>query len=706
VAADQAGQDRSPAPVESTDPLPGQVRESSSRGRYEENSSSPTSTGPITATKETVPAPAVVPADAPGRRSIVSRWHLMRLGVLVVVAVLIGLGISGGRAPDASAEPTVQSFLLAWEQGKYGQAAQLTTGNPAAVAGDLRTAYDQLDAAALSFNMGTITQSGHSALARFYASVDLGQDGAAWTYVGWFPLQWTSKGWRIQWSLSDIDPYLRPGTRLAVRTTLPPRALILDSSGQPLQQPSTAYVLGVQPGKLADPTATADALGSATGLSSVGLLDQILSGPGQTFLPLVTLDPATYAQMGPSLRDVPGLVVQQDTRRLFDSIATDVVGTVGTEVAPSFRADGVAYQPGETAGLSGLQAYYQRRLVGTPTTEVVVESDSGHLVSVLAKWSGPAAQSVRTTLNSTAQAAANRALGTTSHAAAIVAVQASTGQILASASQGGTNPLAGRYPPGQAFTIVSTAALLGTGLTSGDPVPCTSPSDVGGETFINDPPVQTPGSQQTFSNDFAYGCGTAFAGLSMRLSTAGLSAAATAFGLGSSWRLPLPTFAGSLGSAGTDAQLAADTMGSGNVQVSPLSMALIAAQVDSGSWHDPSLILSPADPPAHASATGGSSVKATLSPQVMNELRTLMRTTVRSGDARPANLPGVPVYGQSGQALMAQPTSVKGQQAWWFVGFRGDIAFAVLEIAKTSGSAAPLAAQFLRHLPTSLLTTP
>ena len=28
------------------------------------------------------------------------------------------------------------------------------------------------------------------------------------------------------------------------------------------------------------------------------------------------------------------------------------------------------------------------------------------------------------------------------------------------------DPLAGRYPPGQAFTIVSTAALLGTGLSA------------------------------------------------------------------------------------------------------------------------------------------------------------------------------------------------------------------------------------------------
>jgi cell division protein FtsI/penicillin-binding protein 2 len=639
----------------------------------------------------------------------VARWHLLRLGVLVVVALVIGVSITDGRSPDASAEPTVQSFLLDWEQGQYHQAALLTTGSPTAVASALSTAYYQLNAAALNLNMGEITQNGHHAVARFNASVDLGQNGTAWNYVGSFPLAWTAKGWKVQWSPSDINPGLRPGTRLAVRTTLAPRALILDASGQPLQQPSTTYVLGVQPSKLTSPPATARALSVATGLGYSGLLAQIQSGIGTTFLPLATLDPATYAQMGPALRDVPGLITHQVSRRLFTSIAGNVVGSVGTEVSSSFRAEGVAYQPGNTVGLSGLQQYYQRRLVGSPSTEVVVESDSGRLDQVLSKWSGPSAEPVQTTLDSSAQLAADRALTTTAHPAAIVAVQASTGKILAVGSQGGADPLNGHYSPGQAFTIVSSAALLATGLSTSAPVPCTSASDVGGETFTNDPPAHA-GSQQTFSKDFAEGCGTAFAGLSMRLGSSALSAAATGFGLGSSWKLPLTGFGGSMTSPGSDAQTAADTMGSGNVQVSPLSMAMIAAQVDSGSWHNPSLITTPTppDPPA---AKFSAATKAALSLQVMTTLRDLMRTTVRSGDARQANLPGLPVYGQAGQAPIPSSASggsgtsgSKAQQAWWFVGYRGDVAFAVLEIGTSSGSAVPLASQFLRHLPASLLT--
>ncbi|MGH3156274.1 MAG: penicillin-binding transpeptidase domain-containing protein, partial [Streptosporangiaceae bacterium] len=615
----EAGVDHPPAFTGPAEPGTDRVSDPPASGRSESISSAEPHTGPLTATRATVPAPAVVPPDAPGRRSIVARWHLLRFGILVVVALVIGVSISDGRSPDASAEPAVQSFLLDWEQGQYYQAALLTTGSPTAVASALRTAYNQLDAAALNLNMGGITQHGHTALARFDASVDLGQDGAAWNYVGWFPLAWTAKGWKIRWSPSVINPGLRRGTRLAVRTTLAPRALILDASGQPLQQPSTTYVLGVQPSKLTSPMATAQTLAAATGLGYSSLLAQIQSGIGSAFLPLVTLAPATYARMDHALGSVPGLITHQVSRRLFTSIASDVVGTVGTEVAPSFRAEGVAYQPGNTVGLSGLQQYYQRRLVGAPSTEVVVESDSGRLDQVLSKWSGPAAEPVRTTLDSGAQNAVNRALATTSHPAAIVAVQASTGKILAVGSKGGTDPLNGRYSPGQAFTIVSSAALLAGGLSTSDSVPCASASDVGGETFTNDPPAAA-GSQQTFSKDFADGCGTAFAGLSMRLNAAALSAAATGFGVGSSWKLPLATFGGSMTSPGSDAQTAADTMGSGNVQVSPLGMALVAAQVDSGSWHNPSLITAPtpADPPADPPAAKSSSAtKAALSLQVM-----------------------------------------------------------------------------------------
>ncbi len=660
--------------------------------------------GPARAGPEKKPVREPVPGPRRRAGGIFTRSALLRVCGVVVVLGLVAAGLLGGRAPGTSAETTVQSFLLDWEQGNYGEAAQLTTGNPAAVAAALRAAYTQLDAAALYLSIGSVAQNGDTAHAQFGASVDLGEDGAAWNYTGRFALGWTGSTWKVRWNPSVIVPGLRPGTRLAVRTTVPRRALVLDSAGQPLQRSSAAYVVGVRPDTLADPGRTAEDVGTTTGLDSRQVLDQIRAAPQASFVGLLTLDPRSYAQLGHRLRGTAGVIVRQVHRRLFDSIASDVVGTVGTENSQEFRQDGIAYQPGETTGLSGLQQYYQRRLVGSPTTEVITENSGGRLVSVLHKWSGPAGMPVRTTLSSGAQTAANDALRRTSDAAAIVAVQASTGKILAVASQPGRDhhigqpgPLAGRYPPGQAFTIVSAAALLGTGLPAGAPVPCTTASDVGGVTFTNDPPAHGLGAQPPFSADFARGCGTAFAGLSRRLSPAGLSRAAAEFGLGSSWRLPLPGFAGRCPRPATDAQLAADTMGAGDIQVSPLDMALIAAQVDSGQWHAPSLIISPPDPTDPPLAA-----KSTVSQQVMSTLRDLMRATVRTGAARRADLSGQPVYGQAGQARFSQ--GGKGVQAAWFTGLPRERGLRRAQLGKSARvSAVPLAAQFLQRLRGSLL---
>ena len=77
----------------------------------------------------------------------------------------------------------------------------------------------------------------------------------------------------------------------------------------------------------------------------------------------------------------------------------------------------------------------------------------------------------------------------------------------------------------------------------------------------------------------------------------------------------------------------------------------------------------------------------------MSELRSLMRTAVRSGAAKAASQPGTPVYGQVGL--------VHTGSTWtsWFVGYRGDVAFTVVESGKTSQlSAAALAGAYLSAL--------
>ena len=616
----------------------------------------------------------------------------------VIAAVLVigfgAVGFAGGLWSTPSAEPTVQAFLLAWQQQQYQAAAALTTGRPAVVATALKDAYLQLDAAAFGLAMGPISQHGDTARAAFRASVDLGQDGAPWKYDGDLGLRQTASGWKIVWSPSVINPGLRNGLRLAVVSSTPRRALLEDASGAPLQMPSTAYVAGVRLDRLTRPEVTAARLGRVTKLDPSQLLGWILAAPKSSFQELVEFRPGQYSRLAGRLARVPGLIIRQEQLRLFTSIAPAVVGSVGTETSSVLRDQGIAYRPGATVGLTGLQKARQRDLAGTTTIKVVTETASGHQVAVLASWPGQISRPVRTTIDSTLQLAADNALNGLPQSAAVVAVQSSTGRILTVAKHTapgtpGIDPLAGSYPPGPAFTIVSTEALLASGLRVSTQVPCHRVNDVGGQIFTNVPPVLDSGPQPAFETDFAHACGTAFSGLSWRLNGRDLMAAASGFGLGAAWQLPLPGFSGSMRTPSGVAAVAAGTIGEGSVQVSPLAMALVAGQVDSGTAHLPSLLVGAKDPkqgdPPFAAAN-------------LATLRALMRATVHDGAARQADLAGRPVSGQVG--TVAVRTGKHPVWASWFVGYRGDVAIAVLEFSHSSAtSAAPLAAQILTAAP-------
>jgi cell division protein FtsI/penicillin-binding protein 2 len=553
-----------------------------------------------------------------------------------------------------------------------------------------------VSAAAFYLTMGKIKQNGGgTAVARFTASVDLGQDGAPWVYGGIFSLRQVGQDWKIVWSPTVINPGLRPGLRLAMVSTTRRRQPVLDAEGRPLQTRSTAFVVGVYPGKLKSAAETAGALGRLTQVEPSEVLGWIQAAPRGPFLELITFPPVQFRPLAGQLRKIPGLVILRRQVRLFTSKAPDIVGSVGAEASMALRNQGIAYRPGATVGLSGIQSRYQSYLAGTPTTEVVAQKQNGDTVRVLKTWPGRTPAPVRTTIDAGDQQAASGALRSAPGSAAIVAMQSSTGRILAVANRRAArlpaiDPLNGHYPPGGAFSIISAEALLAKGLQMNSPGPCYSVSAVGGHNFRNVPPNPGPGVNATFAADFARFCGTAFSFLSQKLSATDLSNAAAGFGFARQWQLPLKSFSGTVGTSGSVADLAAATIGQGNVKVSPLTMADVAAEVATGTWHEPSLVTRPPD--------AQRSRRISFSVTSMNSLRALMREAVHSGAARRADLGGQPVYGQVGTTMLKpgrHPT-----WATWFVGYRGDLAFAVLEFSRSPRiSALPVAASFLRAAP-------
>jgi cell division protein FtsI/penicillin-binding protein 2 len=120
-------------------------------------------------------------------------------------------------------------------------------------------------------------------------------------------------------------------------------------------------------------------------------------------------------------------------------------------------------------------------------------------------------------------------------------------------------------------------------------------------------------------------------------------------------------------------------------------MAGAAATVARGQFQQPKLVLDPAPP--NAAPPG-----AALDPAVVEPLRTLMRSVVTEGTGRALRrVPGDPVYGKTGTAEFK--TGSEDTHAW-FVGWQGDVAFAVMVEQGGAGadSAVPIVEQFLTAL--------
>jgi cell division protein FtsI/penicillin-binding protein 2 len=189
----------------------------------------------------------------------------------------------------------------------------------------------------------------------------------------------------------------------------------------------------------------------------------------------------------------------------------------------------------------------------------------------------------------------------------------------------------------------------------------------------------------TLAQAFAQSCNAAFIGLAATLPNPSLPATALQFGLGVTPHLGLDAFGGRIPTPSSDSERAATAIGQANVVVSPLAMATVAAAVDTGSLREPRLI---------AGAPDDTTPPQPLDPTVDAALQTMMAAVVTSGTAAGAGLtPGT--HGKTGTAEFGATNPP--QTHAWFIGYHGDVAFAVIVVGGGVGGAvaAPIAAKFL-----------
>ena len=613
---------------------------------------------------------------------------MRRLCAAAVLATLLptlsGCGTSGAKS-------AAEHYLSAWSTGDLAAAATATT-DPTSAMQALSGFRSALHVTALHTHLGAVHTHGSAADAAYTADVAL-QGLGTWRYAAQLQLARVGNHWRVRWATTDIHPQYAAGTHLALDRSLPPRAPLLDRHGKPLFTEQEIVNVGLDPSRLGTHAAvTIAAVSRILGVDKTALTRAVAAAKPTQFVPVITLRRAAYDKVKPRIYPLPGTVFTSGTEFLppTTGFARALLGTVGPATAEVLKQT-PGYLDGDTLGLSGLQRVYQRRLAGRATAAVVVRRSAGSVAATLKTFPGAPGSAVTTTLDIATQQAAETALGNENLPAALVAVDVHTGGLLAVANTPDATSydraLSGHYPPGSTFKLVTAYALLGAGVTPSTQVPCPVRVNVGGKEFTNF--EGESGGATSFADDFARSCNTAFIDAAKRLSPASLAKAATALGVGASWQLPVDAFSGSVPAPKDAVEQAADAIGQGRVEVSPLTLALVAAAIADGQPHPPVLVTDPAqksEPAAGALDAGR-----------LAALRTMMRQVVTVGTASGAGLPAG-TFGKTGTAEFGTDNPPKTHA--WFAGYRGGIAFAVLVEGGGVGGrvAAPIAARFLRLL--------
>ena len=582
------------------------------------------------------------------------------LGVLLATA---GCGLFRDTGP----EDTATAFLAAWSAGDAARAAALT--DDPVRAGDLLTAARRaLDPESLVAALGQVRTAADGATAAVDVTWHLGPQ-RTWQYLGELelrPAPDTEEGWRVHWAPTVLHPELATGQRLALRTEAPSPAPVVDRSGAPLLAATPVVAVLLDRLATGDLPAVSGALAAALSpfdprITQAAITDGAARTPDGQAYTVAVLRETDYAQVKTAIHDLPGVRFTTSERLLAPN------ADFGRQV------------------LTGVRDEVAEQLSGVPGWSVLVVDGSGSSVRTLAEQAPRSGSTVAVGMDRAIQAAAEDAVEPVVQQAMLVAVSASTGDLLAvaqnpAADAEGPLALTGRYPPGSTFKVVTaTAAMAEDGVTVDTQVPCPGTTVIGGRVVPNagrfdlgTVPLRTA---------FARSCNTTFAQLAVQLEPGALPAAALQYGIGADFAVPgIVTITGSVPASTEEVLRAENGFGQGQVLASPLGVALAAAVVARGGPVVPQLIRDrPTQVRVPATAPG---------PASLEQLRAMMRAVVTEGTA--TALAGLgEVYGKTGTAEF----TADGRAHGWFMGYRGDVAFAVLVVDGASSAPAVQVAQ-------------
>lgn len=559
----------------------------------------------------------------------------------------------------------------------------------AAAQQELEVIVAGMDDAVPTITVGGIDYSGedNSATATLQFSFAIGHE--PWTYETRPVFKWVDGQWRLVWSPAVVHPELTEQSRMRRVVTEPKRAPINDRNGVALVEEVSLYEVGIDKANIEQGqwAASARELATVLDMDPASFESKVLRGGERQFVIAQTL---RQADIPSDVAGIPGLHVKEvkSTVGPSDGFAASLLGIVGTPTAEMIEESEGRLTETDIIGLSGLQSRYNQRLGGVPGVRVELVAraqESSFQTKVVFNQEESVGAPITLSLDTDLQTKAEDILGGQESIASIVAIDLATGGIAAAANSpaSGTYPYAtyGKYAPGSTFKVVSALAMVRKGAKASSTVDCTPQHTVGTYTFNNYPGYAHTGNI-TLAEAIAYSCNTAFTRASANVTGAELHAAAGSLGVGTDYDAGFTSYFGTVDPQ-NDIDRAASMIGQGQVTMSPMGMAAVAASVAKGETVVPWLVDEYRATPNAAPLTTAEA----------GELRAMMAETVNKGTA--TMLKGLATGAKSGTAQFG----AQGQQSThaWMIAYSEQYAVAAfVEVGDSGGAvAAPLIQQLL-----------
>ena len=580
------------------------------------------------------------------------RKPLLRSISAVAITGLVLSSAACTPRPDTGRE-VLEEFLGALAGGDVAKAAALTD-HPDSAEGDLNAATDGLQPEGLDYEIEGIDTSSNQSSAEVTMNWQLPHQ-RRWGYDTTFTLTKTEAGqrdWALRWSPASLHPQLGRNQHPELRTIAAPRPSVVGSDGAALLEPGTVHRVILNRDGAENVQSSINRAATVINnempedgpkLDARAIGEQAAGGKGN--FSLIVLPASTPQRVKDELADIDGISVNDEAAMVRPD--------------PGFAPD----------LMSRVERLVDTGDHGADGWKIVAANEGGAVVGTLYEVSPDVAPAVQASISKKVQDAAQKAVDTRQDAKAmLVAVQPSTGKILAvaqtaEADKDGDLALMGQFPPGSTYKIVTAAAgVQHEGLNAGSTVPCPGSMEIGPRIVTN---YNGSGVGNTSLSDaFARSCNTTFGNISHKLEPGQFKEESKNFGIGINYHIAgLDTITGSVSDGSDEVERIDAGYGQGNDLTSPFGMALVSATVAAGRTPTPSLVPS--------AGTWQSQVSKPLPPEVLNEVRTLMRAVVTSGTGSAIAGRGE-VYAKTGEAEYA------GGSHAWFTGYRDDLAFATL----------------------------